>query len=67
MERKNNQKGGLDRLPLRAGIFVALVCGIILALSTWNEWDSRNSRLRDSEIDLGNLTRSLLQHAEGYG
>lgn len=62
---RTSHKGGLDRLPLSAGIFVALVCGIILALSTWNEWDSRNNQLREAEIDLNNLTRSLLQHAEG--
>jgi diguanylate cyclase (GGDEF)-like protein/PAS domain S-box-containing protein len=54
----------MKRLPRLAGGFVALVCVAIIALSGWSEWASREKELREAEIALGNLARSLTQHAE---
>ncbi|MGY3454407.1 diguanylate cyclase [Bradyrhizobium sp. USDA 4353] len=53
-----------SRLPMWAAAGLALVCGAILAFSGWTEWASRNSEMRNAEIDLGNLARSLTQHVE---
>ena len=57
-------KTGLGRLPFRAAAFVALVCIAILGMSAWGEWSARDASLKVAEIDLANLTRSLIQHAE---
>jgi diguanylate cyclase (GGDEF)-like protein/PAS domain S-box-containing protein len=54
----------MKRLPQLAGGFVALVCVAIIALSAWSEWASREKELGESEVELGNLARSLTQHAE---
>jgi diguanylate cyclase (GGDEF)-like protein/PAS domain S-box-containing protein len=54
----------MKRLPQLAGGFVALVCVAIIALSAWSEWASREKELSESEVELGNLARSLTQHAE---
>ncbi|WP_315721427.1 MULTISPECIES: diguanylate cyclase [unclassified Bradyrhizobium] len=53
-----------SRLPVWAAGVLALVCGAILAFSVWSEWTSRNAEMRNAEIDLGNLARSLTQHVE---
>ena len=55
---------GINRLPVWAGIFVVLVCGVILASSGWAEWTSRDNEMHNAEVELGNLTRSLIQHVE---
>jgi diguanylate cyclase (GGDEF)-like protein/PAS domain S-box-containing protein len=55
---------GVSRLPVWAAVFVVMVCGSILASSGWNEWLSRQNDLRNAEVELGNLTRLLTQHAE---
>ena len=57
-------KASLARLPFRAAAFVALVCVAILGMSAVREWSAREARLKDAEVDLGNLARSLMQHAE---
>lgn len=57
-------KTGLTRLPLRAAAFVALVCVIIVGLGAWREWGLRDITLKEAEVDLSNLARSLTQHAE---
>lgn len=57
-------KTGPSRLPLRAAIFVALACAAIIASTGWTEWASRDMELRNAEIELGNLSRSLVQHAD---
>jgi diguanylate cyclase (GGDEF)-like protein/PAS domain S-box-containing protein len=36
----------------------------ILGLSGWREWNSRASDLKNAEIEMANLARSLTQHAE---
>jgi diguanylate cyclase (GGDEF)-like protein/PAS domain S-box-containing protein len=54
----------MKRLPQLAGGFVALVCAAIIALSAWSEWASREKELSESEVELGNLARSLTQHAD---
>lgn len=54
----------LSRLPMWAAVFVLSVCAAIVVLSGWSEWASRDNTLRSAEIELGNLTRSLAQHAE---
>lgn len=61
--RGNSPRGG-TRLPLRAAVFVALVCAAILALSGWREWATRSDLLQNAEVDMANLARSLTQHAE---
>jgi len=55
---------GTARLPLRVAGFVTLACLAILALSGWREWESRQVDLRNAEVDMANLARSLAQHAE---
>ena len=54
----------MKRLPQLAGGFVALVCVAIIALSGWSEWASRDKELSEAEVELGNLARSLTQHAD---
>lgn len=55
---------GGTRLPLRAAVFVALVCAAILGLSGWREWAGRSDILQNAEVDMTNLARSLTQHVE---
>ena len=57
-------KTGLTRLPLRAAAFVALTYVGIVALNGWREWVSRDMELKHAEVEMGNLARSLTQHAE---
>jgi len=57
-------KAGLTQLPLLAATFVALVCVAIVALSSWREWASRDLDLKHAEVEMANLARSLMQHAE---
>ena len=57
-------KAGLMRLPFRAALFIALVCVTILGLSGLREWNTRAATLKASEVELANLARSLIQHAE---
>jgi diguanylate cyclase (GGDEF)-like protein/PAS domain S-box-containing protein len=57
-------KTGFSRLPLRAAIFVALACAAIVASTGWTEWGSRDMEMRNAEVELGNLSRSMVQHAE---
>lgn len=59
-----HRESGLTRLPFRAGAFVALVCVAILALSGWREWASREIDLKNAEVEMANLARSLTQHAD---
>jgi diguanylate cyclase (GGDEF)-like protein/PAS domain S-box-containing protein len=54
----------LPRLPFWAAAFVSLACIAILALSGWREWTSRAVDLKNAEVDMANLARSLTQHAE---
>lgn len=62
--RIDNRAEGLPRLPLWAAVFVTLACVAILALSGWREWTSRSADLKNAEVDMVNLARSLTQHAE---
>ena len=55
---------GLPRLPFWAAAFVTVVCIAILALSGWREWTTRDADLKNAEVDMVNLARSLTQHAE---
>jgi diguanylate cyclase (GGDEF)-like protein/PAS domain S-box-containing protein len=55
---------GQKRLALLAAAFVLLACIAILALNGWREWVSRDAALRNAEVDVANLARSLDQHAE---
>ena len=57
-------KTGLSRLPLRVAIFVGLACAAIVASTGWTEWASRDLEMRNAEVELGNLSRSMVQHAE---
>lgn len=51
-------------LPLLAAGIVALACVAILVLSGWREWESRQATLKNAEIDMANLARSLTQHVD---
>lgn len=53
-----------SRLPLMVGVFVALACCAIAAVSVWREMSSRAADLRSAEVDVANMARSLMQHAE---
>ena len=55
---------GQTHLSLWAAGFVALACVAILALSGWREWSSRQIDLKNAEVDMANLARSLTQHAD---
>ena len=57
-------KMGLARLPFREAAFIALVCVAILGMSAAREWSAREATLKIAEVELGNLARSLTQHAE---
>jgi diguanylate cyclase (GGDEF)-like protein/PAS domain S-box-containing protein len=60
-KRRTSQQASL---PFRAAVFVALACVAILAMSAWREWGSRQADLKNAEIDMANLARSLTQHAD---
>ena len=47
-----------------AAALVVLACGAIAGVSGWQEYASREDRLKDAEAEMGNLARSLMQHAE---
>ena len=55
---------GKTRLPLWAAGFVVLICAAILGLSGWREWETRNTELKNAEIEVANLAQSLVQHAD---
>ncbi len=55
---------GKTRLPLWAAAFVMLICAAILGLSGWREWETRNTELKNAEIDVANVAQSLVQHAD---
>jgi diguanylate cyclase (GGDEF)-like protein/PAS domain S-box-containing protein len=59
-----SHKTGLARLPFWAAGFVALVCVAIIASAAWTEWAARQTELRNAEVELSNLARSLIQHAD---
>jgi diguanylate cyclase (GGDEF)-like protein/PAS domain S-box-containing protein len=60
MKRINIMAG----LPMRTAAFVGLACLALLAMSGWHQWTSRQTDLRTTEIEMQNLARSLMQHAE---
>jgi len=62
--RIDSHAGSLPRLPFWAAAFVTAVCIAILALSGWREWATREADLKNAEVDMINLSRSLTQHAE---
>jgi diguanylate cyclase (GGDEF)-like protein/PAS domain S-box-containing protein len=62
--RNGNRLLGLPRLPFWAALFVTMVCIAIVGLSGWREWSSRDVQLKNAEVDMENLARSLTQHAE---
>jgi len=55
---------GLTRLPFATTAFVAMACVAILAVSGWWEWVSRGVDLKNAEVEMANLARSLTQHAD---
>jgi diguanylate cyclase (GGDEF)-like protein/PAS domain S-box-containing protein len=59
-----SNKIAMSHLPLRAAGFVALVCAVIVALTAMWEWSARQAALTEAQVDMGNLARSLTQHAE---
>jgi diguanylate cyclase (GGDEF)-like protein/PAS domain S-box-containing protein len=59
-----HHKASSIRLPLWAAAFVVLICVVILGLSGSREWGSRARELKNAEIDMANLARSLTQHAD---
>jgi diguanylate cyclase (GGDEF)-like protein/PAS domain S-box-containing protein len=53
-----------NRLPFWSAAFVALICLAILGLSVQREWSARDSSLKNAEMDMTHLARSLVQHSE---
>jgi diguanylate cyclase (GGDEF)-like protein/PAS domain S-box-containing protein len=51
-------------LSIWAAAFVVSICIGILGLSGWREWASREGTLRTAEVEVSNLARSLIQHAD---
>jgi diguanylate cyclase (GGDEF)-like protein/PAS domain S-box-containing protein len=45
-------------------VLLAIVCGAIVALGLYREFEMRRSDIRIAEVESGNLARSLLQYAE---
>jgi diguanylate cyclase (GGDEF)-like protein/PAS domain S-box-containing protein len=58
------RKADLSRLPFWAAVFVALICAAILTLTGLREWSLRETVLKAAEIQMADLARSMLQHAE---
>jgi diguanylate cyclase (GGDEF)-like protein/PAS domain S-box-containing protein len=58
------RKAELSRLPFWAAVFVALICAAILTLTGLREWSLREAVLKAAEIQMADLARSMLQHAE---
>ncbi|MES2102690.1 MAG: diguanylate cyclase [Pseudomonadota bacterium] len=44
--------------------FVVLVCLSLIILEGWSSWLARGTTLKEAQIDVQNLTRSVAQHAE---
>src|SRR5262245_26095408 len=59
-----SHKASLHRLPLWAAVFVAMVCAVFLASAGWSEWSARAVEIGAAAVELGNLARSLTQHAD---
>jgi len=59
-----SHKAGWSSLPLRGTAFVALICVCFLGMTGWGEWTARGLVLRNAEIEMANVARSLTQHAE---
>jgi diguanylate cyclase (GGDEF)-like protein/PAS domain S-box-containing protein len=51
-------------LPIKIALFLGAVCGAILALGGWREWQSRAADLAHAEIETRNLARSVAQYAD---
>jgi diguanylate cyclase (GGDEF)-like protein/PAS domain S-box-containing protein len=62
--KSSGRKANPYALHMRVSAFIGLVCVIILALSGWREWSLRSVDLKNAEVDMSNLARSLAQHAE---
>jgi diguanylate cyclase (GGDEF)-like protein/PAS domain S-box-containing protein len=58
------RNASLRQLAYLAGGFVALVCVTLLTLSFLREWGLRHEALKSAEIDVANVTQSLVQHAD---
>jgi hypothetical protein len=63
METASHKSAQRLLAPLAAG-FVVLVCATIVGLSGYREWSERIAVLTASELELGNLARSLIQQVE---
>lgn len=61
---RRRREPGQPRLLLWAAGFVTLACVAILALSAWREWSARQIDLKNAEVDMANLARSLTQQAD---
>lgn len=58
------QRIGLRGLPIWAAGFVVIACGAVAGISGWQEYSARQDRLRSAQVELNNLSRAVLQHAE---
>lgn len=58
------RNASLRQLAVLAGGFVALVCIALLTLSSLRELGLRHEALKAAEVDVANLARSLVQHAD---
>lgn len=58
------RKISVPRLPFWAAAFVTLICVVLLGLAGWRAGIARATELKNAEVDMANLARSLTQHAE---
>jgi PAS domain-containing protein len=57
------QKDRSRSLFLASG-FVVFACITLLAMGAWHEWSARSVDLRNAEVEMANLAKSLIQHAD---
>ena len=50
--------------PFLAGGLVAVACLALIVTGAWHEWSARSVDLRNAEIEMANLAKSLVQHAD---
>jgi diguanylate cyclase (GGDEF)-like protein len=53
-----------SRVTMAATLFVMLVCLLIVGITTWSAWSTREAQLHELSIATENMARSLAQHAD---
>jgi hypothetical protein len=47
-----------------AGVFLSLLCGLLLAVGAWSSWESRSRQLQEGEVAAANLARAVEQQID---